>query len=208
MSIAVFTLALSITGISLASWQIVTHQPDINEIVTGCFDVEYTSGDNINRINGSEHPIADSVGILTDPYTFTIKNNCPAETALNVDYVVRLDIVDIDASEMIPLNRMVAYLTGDGLTIGPAVIETPLTFSPIHNIGVSGYNSTAYTLTSGTLSSGESSTYDLRLWIQAPIPQPTNFHDEVCDPGPDGRCRRKFTAKVTIVSTAATPTIE
>jgi len=186
MSIAVFTLLLSITGISFASWQIVSYQEDINEIVTGCFDVAFTSGNDINRLDGSEYPISDSQGILTAPYTFTIKNNCPPETALNVDYIVRLDIVD---TSEIPLNRMKAYFTGEDLTIGPAVLDTPTTFEPT-TITENGYKSTAYILTSGTLASGEEATYNIRLWIDisATLAEASG---------------KDFSAKITVVSTAA-----
>jgi len=188
MVIAVFTLALSITGISFASWQIVTQQEDVNEIITGCFDVAFTSGDDINRLDGSEHPIPDSQGIITDPYTFTVKNNCPIETALNIEYIVRLDIIN---TTEIPLNKMKAYLTSaaDTPIVGPAVIATPATFIPLA-ITESGYLSIAYKLSEGTLVSGQEVTYNLRLWIDesATLEEASG---------------KDFSAKVTIVSTAA-----
>ena len=189
MSIAVFTLVLSITGISYASWQIVSHQEDINEIITGCFDVSFTSGNDINRIDGSEYPLSDSQGIQTEPYTFTIKNNCLDElAALNVDYTVRLDVVD---TSEIPLNRMKAFITMNPASpiAGPAVLSTESTFLPIP-ITESGYLNIAYKLSEGTLASGEEVTYHIRIWIDesATIAEASG---------------KDFSAKITIISRAA-----
>ena len=187
MSIAL-VFAISLFGISFASWQIISTQETTNTVVTGCFDVLFTPGTNINRLD-IDYPISDVTGQATTPYTFTVKNNCTGPTALNVSYVLRLDIL---STSTMPENKTKGYLTkGAGTVVkGPALLSNTGSF-PTITIADAGYKSTAYTLDTGTLAANASVTYNLRLWIdESAIIAETSG--------------TTFSARVTVVSTATT----
>ena len=136
-----------IAGSTYAYYMFTRPQQEKNVIKTDCFEITYTDSNNINLVNA--YPVSDVVGSKLIPYTFTIANVCNADA----DYNVNLETL---SSTTIELNYL-KYKFNDN---APSLLSSLATNSDNTIEGA-----VSRTLDQGTLLSGESKTYNLRLWI-------------------------------------------
>ena len=129
-------------------WNITTSQDTANTVYTKCFDVSITSQKNSIALENA-YPISNDKGKELTPFTFTVTNTCDITTQYNINLEVlnnsTLSSKFINA--MInneEIKRLSDYETTDVVNNGS--IES-------------------HTLARGSLGSGDSEDYTLRLWI-------------------------------------------
>ncbi len=144
--IGIILLAVSV-GISYAVWFLTDTQITNNFAGTACFDMEFTENSN-EIIMQNTYPLKDEVGMSSTPYTFTVTNTCDLVGSVNINLEV-LNTTTMDHS-------LVASMINNSV---PKV----LTLYNTTDATIEG--ATSYNLTSGYIGSGESVTYDLRLWV-------------------------------------------
>lgn len=149
-SISIVALLL-IVGISYAFWQTTKIQEDTNIIASGCFEVSLEGKNPINL--SSAYPMLIEEGMGSQPYTFTITNTCNSDA----NYVVNLEALE--------------ETTFNSSSIRVALDENNKLFNEYEE--AEKYYETskeARTLISGTLTSNENVTYNLRMWIDEETP--------------------------------------
>ena len=143
---------------SYALWQMTKKQSGRNVVGTTCLsiDIEDESGD-ISLLNG--WPISDSDGANTNPYTFTVTNNCDQA----VNYIVALE--SLPATN----NESSNYLDYDYIRV-KLDNDSPLTYGSLE--GITNDNGVRDTkeITHHTLGANESVTHNLRLWVYENTP--------------------------------------
>ena len=154
------TLAI---GLTYASWLLTKTQTNSNVVSAKCLDISISNEANdINLEN--EYPISDEEGMNLTPYTFTITNNCNSK----IDYQIALESIGNETNALLP-SSLKAVLNSN----------TPKTLNNYTSVDptISGAYA-AYKLTTGTLAAknqtGDSATYNLRLWIDESAPVTEN----------------------------------
>lgn len=153
LGIAVLVLIVSIAAVSYAYW-VTTHvQSENNSITSGCLDIQFAEGDNINLENS--YPITDSAGQTTRGYTFRITNIC----TIPIGY----DVVLTKTSSTSELSESNLKLN----VSGSKSVTTNLlsSFSTYSNNGRVVFHDTLSAASSSN-QKGEEKTYTLRLWIK------------------------------------------
>ena len=76
VGISAIVCLISIIGFTFAYWGQTETQENPNVAGSGCFSISFTetADSDINLPNS--FPISDADGMKTEPYTFTVKNNC------------------------------------------------------------------------------------------------------------------------------------
>ena len=143
---------------SYALWQMTKKQSGRNVVGTACLsiDIEDESGD-ISLQN--QYPISDADGANTNPYTFTVTNNCDQA----VNYIVALE--SLPATN----NESSSYLDYDYIRL-QLDNDSPLTYGSLE--GITNDNGVRDTkeITHHTLGAGESVTHNLRIWVKEDTP--------------------------------------
>ena len=153
MTIATFTLVLSLTGVSMSLWNITYTQGDNNTIIAGCFSLVFEDENSITLSN--TYPMSDVKGKKTSPYTFTLKNTC----SLTAEYYITLDIVD--STTTMDLSKVMVSLEGSK-KLNPTIISTLR-----ENADISDPTDirNSYIVRKDSLNPAEIKSYDLRLWV-------------------------------------------
>src|SRR5574344_1776727 len=145
--IGVVLIVSLVIGLSYAYIQITKTQSTSNLVKTKCFDVSFSEGASIDL--ESTYPLTDSEGMSLTPYTFTITNTCDMESSYNVN--------------METLNT--STLATAHLKVG-VNSKTPAMLSSFTSATTTLSSATqSNTITSGTLTKGQSVTYNIRLWM-------------------------------------------
>ncbi len=151
------TVSIILLG-SYALWQMTKKQTNKNVVGTTCLsiDIEDESGD-ISLQN--QYPMSDADGANTNPYTFTVTNNCDQD----VNYIVALE--SLPAGN----NESSSYLDYDYIRL-QLDNDSPLTYGLLE--GITNDNGVRDTkeITHHTLGAGESVTHNLRLWVDENTP--------------------------------------
>ena len=152
LSIGILIAVCTVIGISYAYWILTYSQEGVNRISTSCFSLSLTNEKNdINLENA--YPILDEEGKTLTPYSFTITNTCD----LFASYTVNLEMLE-------------------NSTLDSKYIRVMLNNEAIQNLNE--YESTTTTMTGsvdskilahGSLGSGDSADYTLRLWMDEDI---------------------------------------
>ena len=150
MTIATFTLVLSLTGVSMSLWNITYTQSDTNTIVSGCFSIDFEDENPIILTN--TYPISDVKGLTTAPYTFTLENTC----SLASYYYITLDIVD--ATTNMALSKVKVNLDKGTSEILGSLDENTDISDPL------GIRS-SYIIGQGSLNSSATKSHNLRIWV-------------------------------------------
>ena len=169
----IVVLVAIISTVSYAIWMRTFEQTERNLVETGCFTLAFNDGDAITLSN--TFPLTVEAGMKLDPYTFTLENTC----GVTAEYQINLEILDTTT-----MDPRYVYHALNNYSRSLSVKE--LVEPTIANATV------AYKLKNNILGTGETVTYDLRLWIDEDAEQ-----SEVN--------LTKFESKVTIV---ATPTLK
>ena len=147
LSILGILLVFSILiGLSYAYWLTTNFQENSNIAKAGCFDTQFI--ENSGAINlDSVYPISDSQGTKLTPFSFTIKNTC-----------------NYDANYQINLETLSSTLKLKNIRVKLSDNDSNLLTN--FNTNTKVLKSTdSILLTSGTLNSGSSKTFELRVWL-------------------------------------------
>ena len=148
ISVSLVLILLLGIGISYSMWNITTSQDTTNTAYTKCFDVSITNQKNSIDLENT-YPISDEKGKKLTPFSFTITNTCD----IFASYTVNLESLKDTTLNSKFLKVM---LNNEGLKL------------------LSNYESTdtvntgsieSHILAKGSLGSGDSEDYTLRLWI-------------------------------------------
>ena len=148
ISVSLVLILLLGIGVSYSMWNITTSQDTTNTVYTKCFDVSITNQKNSIDLENT-YPISDEKGKKLTPFSFTITNTC-----------------DIFASYTVNLESL------KNTTLNSKFLKVMLNNEELKLL--SDYESTdtvntgsieSHILAKGSLGSGDSEDYTLRLWI-------------------------------------------
>ena len=147
LSILGLLLVFSILiGLSYAYWLTTNSQENSNIAKAGCFDTQFI--ENSDAINlDSVYPISDSQGTKLTPFSFTIKNTCNYDA----NYQINLETL---SSTLKLKNIRVKLSDNDSNLLTNFSTNTKVLESTDSRL-----------LTSGTLNSGSSKIFELRVWL-------------------------------------------
>ena len=167
-------------GISYAYWLTAKTQTDANVAKANCFDtvfIENSSAINLEK----QFPITDEQGEALKPYSFTIKNTC----TYSANYQINLETL---ASTLKLKNLRVK--------IGTKASNLLSNYPDASASKVISTATDARRLTVGTLDTGDSMTYELRVWLD----KDTTLDDINNTVGADN----SWQGKITVTTTLAT----
>ena len=148
ISISLVIILLLVIGVSYSLWNISVSQDTINTATTKCFNVEITGQKNSISLENA-YPISNEKGKKLTPFSFTVTNTC-----------------DIFASYTISLESL------KGTTLSSKFINTMINNEEIKKLSDYEITDTVNTgsieshiLAKGSLGSGDSEDYTLRVWI-------------------------------------------
>ena len=151
---------------SYALWIMTEKQTNENEVEVGCFSIGFSEQSNSINLNNT-YPMSDSLGLSSDPYTFTITNTC----TINNSYVLTLNTINTNTLDVSKIKYALYKSSEEKPTVGSKLsrINTDLENLRVENLGTS-YILDTGVLTGGTkvdgeVSKGEEVTYNLYLWI-------------------------------------------
>ena len=171
ITLGILTIMILVTitiGTSYSYYSVASEQTNPNEITTTCFDVSFSEGANGSIKLNATYPMSETSANNLTPYEFTIENTCTTENATDpIKYVVTLNTLTADMPTL-PLNLLRVRLdktspsTQNGTS---ALLSNIATYTLGDQLKTEEGIDTSYNLVEGTLASGESVTYNLRLWI-------------------------------------------
>ena len=145
--IIIFILTIFI-GTSYSLWQTINTQDSVNTATTKCFNVEITSQKNSISLENA-YPISNEKGKKFTPFSFTITNTC-----------------DIFASYTVSLESL------KGTTLSSKFLNAMVNNEEIKKLSdyevpdtVNDGSIESHILAKGSLGSGDSEDYTLRVWI-------------------------------------------
>ena len=144
------SIIVLLIGVSYALWQFITSQTNPNKIASTCLDISLTSETDAIKMENT-FPITDEEGMKTSPYTFTITNTC--NTFLSYEVILGMTNETTLKSEYI------------AAVLDTSAIET---LNNYESTEVEGYKE-ARILRTGSLSSGDEVSYNLRLWMDEDV---------------------------------------
>ena len=146
-TIIIFILTIFI-GTSYSLWQTINTQDSVNTATTKCFNVEITSQKNSISLENA-YPITNEKGKKLTPFSFTITNTC-----------------DIFASYSVSLESL------KGTTLASKFLNAMINNEEIKKLSdyeitdtVNDGSIESHILAKGSLGSGDSEDYTLRVWI-------------------------------------------
>ena len=147
LSILGLLLVFSILiGLSYAYWLTTNSQENSNIAKAGCFDTQFIENSDAIKLD-SVYPISDSQGTKLTPFSFTIKNTCNYDA----NYQINLETL---SSTLKLKNIRVKLSDNDSNLLTNFSTNTKVLESTDSRL-----------LTSGTLNSGSSKTFELRVWL-------------------------------------------
>ena len=167
-------------GISYAYWLTAKTQTDANVAKANCFDtvfIENSSAINLEK----QFPITDEQGEALKPYSFTIKNTC----TYSANYQINLETL---ASTLKLKNLRVK--------IGTKASNLLSNYPDASASKVISTATDARRLTVGTLDTGDSMTYELRVWLD----KDTTLDDINNTVGADNSWQGKITVTTTLAA--------
>ena len=154
-------LTLSVfVGVSYAYYMVTASQTNKNRLASSCISISLTNEKNDITLNNA-YPITDSEGKKLTPYQFTITNTCD----IFISYNVNLEMLEGTDLSSDYIKTMVNS-------------EAPAILSSLDSASTTIDKSTeSRTLAQGSLGSGDSVDYALRLWMDENTP----LNDETQD---------------------------
>ena len=152
LALGILMVVCAVVGMSYAYWVLTYSQTGMNKLTSSCFSLSLTNESNAIKLENA-YPILDEEGKKLTPYSFTITNTCD----LFASYTVNLEILE-------------------NSTLDSKYIKVMLNNEAIQNLNE--YESTITTITGsidskvlaqGSLGSGDSVDYTLRLWMNENI---------------------------------------
>ena len=152
-NILIFSISLGVIlllgiGVSYSLWNISVSQDTVNTATTKCFNVEITSQKNSISLENA-YPITNENGKKLTPFSFTITNTCD----IFASYTVSLESLKGTTLSSKFLNAM----------INNEEIKKLSDYEATDTVNTSSIES--HILAKGSLGSGDSEDYTLRVWI-------------------------------------------
>ncbi len=133
---------------SYALWVFNVSQESTNVLVSDCFEITFTEGnDSINLTNS--FPMKDGKGVQTTPYEFTLTNICEHAADISINLETLNDSQIAGENLRVDVNGHI-HTYGDNNNIEPTLDSA----------------SSAALFYNDTIASGKSKSYNLRLWIK------------------------------------------
>ena len=148
ISVSLVLIVLLGIGVSYSMWNITTSQDTENTIYTKCFDVSITSQKNSIALENA-YPITDEQGKKLTAFSFTITNTCD----IFASYTVNLESLK---GTTLNSNFLKVMLNNEELKLLSSYETTDIV-----NTG----SIESHIIAKGSLGSGDSEDYTLRLWI-------------------------------------------
>lgn len=168
LMILMFSL-IAVTVNTYAMWNQTRTQNEKNLVAIGCFSITLDDQNNSNSsisLNNT-YPISDNKGKNLLPYQFTITNTCD----INANYKIVLSSLSnstLNASYIKILFNNIDDVGTISLLSNKEIINLDNeTLSKINAKNYPNSVNNSYLLENGSLASGESKTYDLRLWMSS-----------------------------------------
>ena len=155
-------LSLSfLVGVSYAYYMVTASQTNKNRLASSCISISLTNEKNDITLNNA-YPITDSEGKKLTPYQFTITNTCD----IFISYNVNLEMLEGTDLSTDYIKTMINS-------------EAPAVLSILDSVSTTIDKSTeSRTLAQGSLGSGDSVDYALRLWMDENTPLNENTQDK------------------------------
>lgn len=167
-------------GSSFALWKVTIYQETSNKIESGCFQLTFNDASTPSINLSNAYPISDENGRLSDPYTFTIANNCTVDAKYTI-YLNTFKASALKTANKISDELIHYHLVKDG---GTEIAEQTLNKNTnINTLDLNNFKDkdkidTSYIISDGSLKGGvksetgvitpgDSVTYSLRLWIDS-----------------------------------------
>lgn len=139
-----------------------------NIVSTGCFSLDYEEGSYDISLTNS-YPITDEEGLLTKPYTVTVKNNCTIASAYNL----KLNIL---SGSNIPLDKVKINVISNSDTQSNKTLVDKSLISNLESSDITNSDySSSYLISTGYLKAasaknatdGGSITFEVKVWIDS-----------------------------------------
>ena len=151
ISLVVMLLITSVITFSYAFWGMTNEQTTMNKLTSGCLSITLEGEDAISLNNA--FPITDEDGMKLKPYSFTINNTCD----LFVSYNVSLEILK---DSTLPIKYVRSMLNKEAVVNLNTLESTTKSISDSIDSKI---------LTTGSLGSGDSADYTLRIWMDEDV---------------------------------------
>ena len=171
-------LLIGVIGISYAYWYLNLSQTGVNRLVGSCFSMSLTNEKNDIHLTNA-YPITNEEGKKLTPYSFTITNTCD----LFASYTVNLEILE---DNTLPTKYISSMVNNERILKLSDLEEGSLTLNNSQDSKV---------LAKGSLGSGDSVDYTLRLWMS-----------EEVGPNDIEAMNKTFKSKVTVTALVSTYT--
>ena len=145
-------LILSIVGLSYALWYFNLKQTGINKIAGSCFSLSLTNEKNDINLTDA-YPITNEESKKLTPYSFTITNTCD----LFASYTVNLEILE---NNTLPIKYISSMINNESIIKLSEFEDAKTTIDG---------SVTSKILAKGSLGSGDSVDYNLRLWMSEDV---------------------------------------
>ena len=139
---------MTVIGVSYAYWLLTFSSHNPSKITTSCLSLSLTNEKNDINLTKA-YPISDAEGKKLTPYSFTITNTCD----LFLSYTVNLEVLN---ESTMPYKYIKAMVNNEAITKLSDLEDTATTLDNA---------SSSKVLFKGTLGSGDSADYNIRLWM-------------------------------------------
>ena len=143
---------MTVIGVSYAYWLLTFSSHNPSKLVTSCLNLSLTNEKNDINLTKA-YPISDTEGKKLTPYSFTITNTCD----LFLSYTVNLEILN---ESTMPYKYIKAMVNNEAIAKLKDLEDTQTTLENA---------SSSKVLFKGTLGSGDSADYNIRLWMDEDV---------------------------------------
>ena len=150
--IVILLVMMTVIGVSYAYWLLTFSSHNPSKLVTSCLSLSLTNEKNDINLTKA-YPISDEEGKKSTPYSFTITNTCD----LFLSYTVNLEILN---ESTMPYKYIKAMVNNEAITKLKDLEDTQTTLENA---------SSSKVLFKGTLGSGDSADYNIRLWMDEDV---------------------------------------
>ena len=150
--IVILLVMMTVIGVSYAYWLLTFSSHNPSKLVTSCLNLSLTNEKNDINLTKA-YPISDTEGKKLTPYSFTITNTCD----LFLSYTVNLEILN---ESTMPYKYIKAMVNNEAIAKLKDLEDTQTTLENA---------SSSKVLFKGTLGSGDSADYNIRLWMDEDV---------------------------------------
>lgn len=150
--VSIFVVAIVMISSAFAIFSSIQKSNKYNTLTVGTLKVDFIDKEdgmgNIINLNGA-YPESDSEGLKESPYSFKITNSGTLKASYKIKILDDTDVINEDqcGNNLLPKERVRVSING----------EKPFTLSEKEMSG--------YEVKTGTLASGKSENYEIRIWI-------------------------------------------